>query len=81
MKLPRPFRKHARYRCEKVRHGSRAEAERVRDLMVAVKGVAVGELESYRCRSCKGWHLGHPIGWWRDRHGLGPVGARLGGPA
>jgi hypothetical protein len=48
--------------CGKVGHGSRVDAERVRERMVAEGACSAGELEIYRC-SCGYWHLGHPLGW------------------
>jgi hypothetical protein len=45
--------------CGKVGHGSRVDAERVRERMVAEGACCAGELEVYRCDLCKNFHLGH----------------------
>jgi len=48
-------------RRAKRRHHSRAEAEGQREFMAAV-GIDQperGRLASYRCPTCRAWHLGH----------------------
>ena len=42
----------------KVRYGHRDTAEKVIDKLKA-KNANIGRLESYECRYCKGWHIGH----------------------
>jgi hypothetical protein len=49
--------------CEaKRRYGSRKEAENVKE---RVKRQAGGFLNSYCCRFCHGWHIGHVPGFVR----------------
>jgi hypothetical protein len=68
LSLTRPLWRSKHCPSGKIRHGSKAEAEIALDRMVATKAVTVGELEVYRCRHCKRWwHLGHPIGYWRNQ--------------
>jgi hypothetical protein len=68
MSFTKPLWKSKHCPSGKVRHGSLAEAEITLKRMVATGTVPAGELEAYRCRHCKKFHLGHPIGYWRNRH-------------
>jgi hypothetical protein len=40
-----------------------------RDSVIKEKKKILEPLEPYKCKSCKGWHIGHPPGWkkWRER--------------